>query len=134
MRGAPQSRFSMLIFLISARRPESIRGPPSPSTRLPTPIAAKARPMPTHQRFGMDDRKNVKNQTEIIGTGAPEPAVAAGEPSPTWHPTPQNDQLMSEYRVLCFKPTSRLEWRGEYSQEEAEQRKHSALTLGDFFG
>ena len=46
------------------------------------------------------------------------------------HLTPQNDQLMSECRVLCFKPALRLEWQG---QDEAEQCKHCALTLGNSF-
>ena len=50
-----------------------------------------------------------------------------------WHLTPQNDQLMSEYRILCFKPPLRLEWRGQDGQDEAEQCKHRALTLGDSF-
>jgi hypothetical protein len=35
--------------------------------------------------------------------------------------TLQNDQLMSERRVLGFKPALRLEWRGQDGQEEAEQ-------------
>src|ERR1700731_111289 len=29
--------------------------PPSPSTRFPTPVAAKASPVPTHERLGPDD-------------------------------------------------------------------------------
>ncbi len=33
------------------------RRSPSPSTRLPTPIAAKAGPMPTYQRFGSNDQR-----------------------------------------------------------------------------
>src|SRR6478672_13427814 len=49
------------------------------------------------------------------------------------HLTPQNDQLMAECRVLCFKPALRLEWRGQDGQDEAEQCKHRALTLGDSF-
>jgi hypothetical protein len=40
---------------------------------------------------------------------------------------------MSEYHVLYFKPTLRLEWRGEDSQNGAEQFHHAALTLGDSF-
>jgi hypothetical protein len=35
---------------------------------------------------------------------------------------------MSEYHVLCFKPTPRLEWRGDDSQDEADQFQHGALT------
>ncbi|MGZ6154569.1 MAG: hypothetical protein ACXWNT_15975 [Gemmatimonadaceae bacterium] len=47
------------------------------------------------------------------------------------HLTPQNDQLMSERRVLGFKPALRLEWRGQDGQHEAQQRNHGALTVGD---
>ena len=50
---------------------------------------------------------------------------------PSRQPTPQDHQLMSEYHVLCFKPTPRLEWRGDDSQNGAEQFHHAALTLGD---
>src|ERR1700738_1746471 len=32
--------------------------PPSPSTRFPTPVAAKAGPVPTHERLGPDDGEN----------------------------------------------------------------------------
>ena len=33
--------------------------------------------------------------------------------------------------ILCCKPDLRLEWRGQNGQDEAEQCKHCALTLGD---
>ena len=108
-------------------------GPPSPGTGLPMPIAAKARPMPTHQRLGMDDRKSLQNRRKQSGQVHQKPAVAVGEPGPTWHLTAQNDQLMSEYHVLCFKPTPRLEWRGQSRKEEAEQCQHAARTSGDSF-
>jgi hypothetical protein len=32
---------------------------PSPSTRFPTPVAAKAGPVPTHERLGPDDGENL---------------------------------------------------------------------------
>jgi hypothetical protein len=32
-----------------------------------------------------------------------------------------------------LKPALRLEWRGQDGQDEAEQCKHCALTLGDSF-
>ena len=35
--------------------------PPSPSTRLPTPVAAKAGPVPTHERLGPDDCENLQD-------------------------------------------------------------------------
>jgi hypothetical protein len=62
-----------------------------------------------------------------------EPAIIVGEPDPALHLTPQNDQLMPECRILCFKPALRLEWRGQDGQEKTEQCKHCALTLGDSF-
>ena len=40
---------------------------------------------------------------------------------------------MSECRIFRLKPAPRLEWRGQDSQDEAEQCKHCALTLGDSF-
>src|ERR1019366_3660489 len=47
---------------------------------------------------------------------------------------PQNDQLMSENRVLCLKSALRLEWRGQNGQDEAEQSVHGLQMLGDSFG
>jgi hypothetical protein len=46
-------------------------------------------------------------------------------------PAPQDNQLMSKYRVLGFKPQLRLEWRGQDGQNETKQPDHSA-SLGDF--
>jgi hypothetical protein len=60
-------------------------------------------------------------------------ATSVGEPNPAAHLTPQNNQLMSKCRVLCFKPPLRLEQQGQDGQNEAEQCKHYALTLGDSF-
>ena len=37
----------------------------------------------------------------------------------------------SEHRLLCLKPALRLKRRGEQGQEEAEQRDHRAVMLGD---
>src|SRR5262249_2329898 len=34
---------------------------PSPSARLPTPVAAKAGHVPTHERLGADDRENLQD-------------------------------------------------------------------------
>ena len=45
-------------------------------------------------------------------------------------PTPQDNQLMSKHRILCFKPQLRLEWRGQDGKNETEQPDHSA-SLGD---
>jgi hypothetical protein len=47
------------------------------------------------------------------------------------HLAPQNDQLMSERRVLGFKPALRLERQGQDGHYETEQGTHYPLTLGD---
>jgi len=35
--------------------------PPSPRTRLPTPVAAKAGTVPPHERIGTNDRENIQD-------------------------------------------------------------------------
>ena len=61
---------------------------------------------------GFNDRR--KAPVGLLDTAAvkldEEPAVVVGEPNAAMHPTPQDDQLMSERRVLGFKPALRLEW------------------------
>jgi hypothetical protein len=55
-----------------------------------------------------------------------EPAVVVCEPSPAFEPTPHDDQLMSENRILRLKPALRLEWRGQDGQNKPSQRDHRA--------
>src|ERR1700757_4838190 len=52
------------------------------------------------------------------------------EPHATMQSAPQDDQLMSEHRILRLKPALRLERRGQDGQNETEQPNHSA-SLGD---
>src|SRR5215467_772256 len=52
------------------------------------------------------------------------------EPDATMQRAPQDNQLMSKYRVLSFKPQLRLEWQSHDGQNEIEQPDHSA-SLGD---
>jgi hypothetical protein len=59
-----------------------------------------------------------------------EPAIIAREPDATMQLTPQDNQLMSERRILCFKSALRLEWQGQDGQHEREQPDHPA-SLGD---
>jgi hypothetical protein len=73
--------------------------------------------MPTHERLGPDDRKNLQNRREPSIQLDKEPAIAVREPDPPLHLTPQDDQLMSERRILCFKPALRLAWRGHENKE-----------------
>jgi hypothetical protein len=38
---------------------------------------------------------------------------------------------MPKRRVLRLKPSLRLEWHGQNGKDEAQDRKHCTLTLGD---
>src|SRR5260370_6983953 len=61
IRGAPQSGFSMLIRRIKAQLRADLR-PPAKRSRLPTPVATKAGPMPTDERLGTDDRDDLHHR------------------------------------------------------------------------
>src|SRR5580704_3651584 len=81
--------------------------------RLPTPVAAKAGPVPTHERLGPDDRENLQDRGNPAVELDKEPAIMVREPDATRQPAPQDNQLMSKHRVLSLKPQLRLEWRGQ---------------------
>jgi hypothetical protein len=74
--------------------------------------------MPTHQRLGTDDREDLPDRRKPSIQLDKEPAIVVGEPDPALHLTPQNDQLLSECRVLCFKPALGLERRGQNGQDK----------------
>jgi hypothetical protein len=77
---------------------------PSLWTRLPTPVAAKAGPMPTNERLGPDDREDLQDRRNPAVELDKEPAIIVRKPDATMQPTPQDHQLMSKHRVLSFKP------------------------------
>jgi len=103
---------------------------PSPRVRFPTPIAPKVGPMPPNQRFRLDNRNDRQDRWKPSIHLDEEPAVVVGRLSATPHPAPQDDQLMSEHRILRLKPALRLERRGQHGQNKTEQPDHSA-SLGD---
>src|SRR6202035_3147363 len=103
---------------------------PSQWARLPMPVAAKAGPVPTHERLGPDDCENLQDRRKPAIELDKEPAIIVREPDATMQPTPQDIQLMSKHRVLSLKPHLRLEWRGQDGQSETERPDHSA-SLGD---
>jgi hypothetical protein len=47
-------------------------------------------------------------------------AIIVREPDATMQLTPQDNQLMSERRILCFKSALRLERRSQDGQNETE--------------
>src|ERR1700737_518878 len=100
--------------------------PPSPWARLPTPVAPKAGPMPTHERLGPDDCENLQDCWKPAIELDKEPAIMVREPDATTQPAPQDNQLMSKHRVLGLEPHLRLERRGHGGQDETEKSDHSA--------
>src|SRR5258708_23245296 len=86
--------------------------------------------MPTHQRFRLDNPHNLQDRRTPTIHLEEEPAIVVRERGPDGNLTPENDQLMSENRILRLKPALRLERRGKDGQNETEQPDHSA-SLGD---
>src|ERR1700692_1170751 len=103
---------------------------PSQWARLPTPVATKTGPVPTQERLGPDDRKDLQDRRNPAVQLDKEPAIMVRDRDATMQPAPQANQLMPKHRVLSFKPHLRLEWRGQDGQNETEQPDHSA-SLGD---
>src|SRR5258708_21710853 len=102
-----------------------MRAPPAePGTRAP--VAAKAGPMPTDQRFRLDNRHDLHDRGKPAIHLNEEPAIIVRNVGSASHLPLQNDQLMSKYRILSLKPALRLEWRGQHGQNEADQRHHLA--------
>ena len=130
MRGAPQSAF------FDAHPPDQYTQlrvdprSPSPWARLPTPVAAKAGSVPTHEGFRPDDCENLQDGWKPAIQLDKEPAIMVREPDTTTQPPPQDHQLMSKHRVLGFKPRLGLEWRGQDGEHEPEQPDHPP-SLGD---
>src|SRR5260370_29962691 len=99
---------------------------PSPRVRCPTPIATKSGPMPPHQRFRLNNRNDLEDRWKPSIHLYEEPAVDVGRLSSTPHPARQDDQLMSEHRILRLKPALRLERGGQHGQKKPNQRDHDA--------
>jgi hypothetical protein len=80
------------------------RRSPSQWARFPTPVATKAGPVPTHERLGPNDCKNLQDRRKPAIELDKEPAIMVRKLDATMQATPQNNQLMSKHRVLGFKP------------------------------
>jgi hypothetical protein len=91
---------------------------------FPTPEPTEASSMPTHQGLGPDDRDGLEDRWKPSIQLDQEQAISVRELDTTAHPPLQQNQLMTERRVLCLKLALRLEQRGEQGQEEAEQGDH----------
>jgi hypothetical protein len=82
--------------------------------------------MPTHERFRVDNRHDLQDRGKPAIHLNEEPAIVVRKMGSASHVPLQNDQLMSKYRILSFKPALRLERRGQHGQNEADQRYHHA--------
>jgi hypothetical protein len=71
------------------------------------------------QRLGTNDRKHLQDRPQPSIELDKEPAIVVRERDPALHLSPQNDQLMSKYRILRFKPAPRLERRDRTKQSNA---------------
>src|SRR5260370_36464050 len=90
MRGAPQSG---IFDAHPADQYAQLRVDPRspfPWARLPTPVAAKAGPMPTHERLGPDDCEDLQDRRNPGVELDKEPAIMVREPDATMEPTRQD--------------------------------------------
>src|SRR5580692_2680377 len=65
---------------------------PSLWARLPTPVGAKAGPVPTHECLGPDDRKNLQDRRKPAIQLDKETAIIVRETDATMRPTPHDNQ------------------------------------------
>ena len=98
--------------------------PGSQVPRLPAPIAAKARAMPSHQRLGSDGRHHLHDRWKPSIQLEEEQPIAVRELDPTAHLALKPNQLTSERGILSLKPADRPERRNQQPQKEEEQRDH----------
>src|SRR6266700_4059013 len=79
-------------------------GPASKGAGFPTPVMAKADPMPTHQGLRSDDSDGPEHRWKPSIQQDQEQAIPICELDATPHPALQHNQLMTERRVPGPKP------------------------------
>ena len=99
---------------------------PSPQVRFLAPNSDESRPDATHHRFRLDNRNDRQDRWKPSIYLDEEPAVVVGKLGSTPRLAQQNDQLMSEHRILRLKPALRLERRGQHGQNKPNQRDYRA--------
>src|SRR5437016_9701069 len=80
-------------------------GPASKGARFPTPVMAKAGPMPTHQGLRSDDSDGPEHRWKPSIQQDQEQAIPICELDATPHPALQHNQLMTERRVFRWFPS-----------------------------
>ena len=94
--------------------------------------SAESRPDATEPAFQVGQSYDRQDRRKPSIHLDEEPAVVVGRLSSTPHPAPQDDQLMSEHRILRLKPALRLERRGHHGQNKKD-KKRSSRQLSRFF-
>src|SRR5258705_12624607 len=74
-------------------------GPASKGAGFPTPVMAKAGPMPADEGLGADNRDGIEDRWKPSIQHDQEQAIPIRELDATPHPPLQHNQLMSERRV-----------------------------------
>src|SRR5262249_2414509 len=98
--------------------------PSSKVARFPTPLPAKAGPVPSHEGLGANNRDGLEDRRKpSIQLDEEQPITVRQLDAATRFP-PQYNQLMTERCILCLKSALRLERRGEQGEEEAKQSDH----------
>ena len=92
--------------------------------------SSESRPDANPRASRADDCENLQDLWKPAIRLDQEPAIMVRKPDATMQPAPQDNQLMSKYRVLSFQSQLRFEWRGQRGQSETEEPDHSA-SLGD---
>src|SRR5260370_2925610 len=99
-------------------------GPASKGAGFPTPVMAKAGPMPTHQGLRSDDSDGPEHRWKPSIQQDQEQAIAVLEVDTTTNLPLYHDQLMSERRVLCLESALPLQRRRRPAPKEKKQREH----------
>jgi hypothetical protein len=63
---------------------------------------------PTHERLGLNDRKNIQDRRKPSIQLDEEPPIAIRQSDLAAHIAPQYEQLVAEHHILSFKPAPRL--------------------------
>ena len=101
-----------------------MRGDPSrfagalPGSATSNASSSESRPDANDGRLGTDDREDLQDRRKPSIQLDKKPVIVVREPDPPRHPAPQNNQLMSQNRILCSELTLRPEWRRRQIKEQ----------------
>jgi len=101
-------------------------GPAWSTARFPAPIGPKPRAMPPQDRVGLNDAGQTEQARPHSGHPKLSSTVTCPKPDTLWG-SPQGDvELMTEKKVLDFKPAPRPEQVGDKHSKQLEECEHRA--------